>query len=306
MGLNSKVSKRAHDLWFLVRESLYAFLEDQALRMAASLAFYATFSITPLLLVGLSIAGMIVGTSKAEGELVIQLERLLNPEAAAYIFSLVSSLRSQLTATGVPIVGFLGAIVAATTAFVELHSCLNTIWRVPPHQRKRKKLLAIVYSRTLSFFLVIGIGVLLMLGVVATAILAAVDALFTKALPVSPHVLDWTWLLLEFGMVPILLVLTYRLVPDTDIAWRDVVPAAVLGSVLFLAGKWLFGMYLKVTALGSLYGAAGSLFVFLAWVYYSAQVFFFGAELSKVYAQHFGSLSVSEQSSQTNSSEDVQ
>jgi membrane protein len=303
MDLNTVVFKRAHSLWLLLSESLRSFLEDQALRMAASLAFYATFSITPLLLIGLSIAGAIVGTSKAEGELVIQLEKLVNPQAAAYIFSLVSSLRSQMTGTGVPIVGFLGAFVAATTAFVELHSCLNTIWRVPPHQRKRKRLLAIVYSRTLSFLLVVGIGVLLMLGVVATAILAGVNALFSKALPVSPHVLDWTWLLIEFGMIPILLALTYKLVPDTDIAWRDVLPAAVVASFLFLAGKWLFGMYLRVTALGSLYGAAGSLFVFLAWVYYSAQVFFFGAELSKVYAEHFGSLSIRAQTHGTDTSE---
>jgi membrane protein len=303
MDLNTVVFKRAHNFWLLLSKSLHAFLEDQALRMAASLAFYATFSITPLLLIGLSIAGMIVGTSKAEGELIAQLEKLVNPQAAAYIFSLVSSLRSQMTGTGVPIVGFLGAFVAATTVFVELHSCLNTIWRVPPHQRKRKKLLAIVYSRTLSFFLVVGIGVLLMLGVVATAILSGVNALFSKALPVSPHVLDWTWFLIEFGMVPILLALTYKLVPDTDIAWRDVLPAAVVASLLFLGGKWLFGMYLRVTALGSLYGAAGSLFVFLAWVYYSAQVFFFGAELSKVYAEHFGSLSIPAQAHPTDDSE---
>jgi membrane protein len=275
----------------LICETVVSFIEDQAMRMAASVSFYAIFSIAPALFIGLAVAGVAVGMHEAEYEVVTRLEKFVNPEAASYLFSMVQNLRSQLMDARLPIVGLVGAVLAATTVFVEIHSCLNVIWRVTPSdRRKRTRLLRVAYSRVLSFVLVVGVGLLIMAGVAAGAALTTLNALLSDALPVSAGALEQMELFIQFGMIPALLFFTYWFVPDAKIKWSDVIPAAIVGAVLLLLGKRLFSMYLSFTHLGTLYGAAGSVFVFLAFVYYSAQVFFLGAELSRVYAYRFGSL----------------
>jgi membrane protein len=272
-----------------VRETFESFLEDHALRMAASLAFYTTFSITPALLIGLSVAGVVIGNSRAESELAAGVGRLINPEAAEYVFSLVARFSEELRGRHLPLIGILGAVVAATAVFVDLQSALNVIWRVS--LRDRQGLLSIIRSRAISFVFVVGIGILLMISVVTSAVLATINGLFMKALPIPEELLRWIQILAQFGMVPLLLATTYKLVPDADIEWKDVLPGAIITAVLFLLGKSVFGMYLSLGILGSVYGAAGSLFILLAWVYYSAQVFFLGAEMTKVYAMRYGSRS---------------
>src|SRR5208337_1480280 len=147
----------------------------------------------------------------------------------------------------------------------------------------------IIRSRAISFVFVVGIGILLLISVVTSSVLATINGLFMKTLPIPQEILRWLQILVQFGMVPLLLATTYKLVPDADIEWKDVLVGAIVTAVLFLLGKSVFGMYLRLSILGSVYGAAGSLFILLAWVYYSAQVFFLGAEMTKVYAMRYGS-----------------
>jgi membrane protein len=277
------------EAYAFMRETFVSFLDDHALRMAASLAFYTTFSITPALLIALSVAGLVIGNSRAEAELAAGVGRLINPQAADYVFGLVARFSAELKGRHLPLVGILGALVAATAVFVELQSALNVIWRAC--LRKRQSLLGIIRSRAISFVFVVGIGILLLVSVVTGAVLTAINSLFIKALPVPQELLRWTQILAQFGMVPLLLATAYKLVPDADIDWKDVLVGSIITSVLFLLGKSAFGMYLRMGILGSVYGAAGSLFILLAWVYYSAQVFYLGAEMTKVYAMRYGSRS---------------
>ena len=277
------------EIWTFVAETFKAFLEDHALRMAASLAFYTTFSITPAMLIGLSVAGAVIGNSRAESELTAGMARLINPEAAEYVFRLVESFSADLRGKQLPLIGILGALLAATAVFVELQSALNVIWRASV--RERQSVLGVIRSRAISFLFVVGIGILLLVSAVTGTVLAAINGLFSQAIPVPREFVHWSQMLLQFGMVPLLLATTYKLVPDAEIEWKDVLVGAIVTAVLFLLGKSIFGMYLRVSILGSVYGAAGSLFIVLAWVYYSAQVFFFGAEMTKVYAARYGSRS---------------
>ncbi len=278
-----------NEAWPFLRETVRSFLDDNAMRMAAALAFYMTFSITPALLIGLSIAGLVIGNTRAESELTARIGQIINPQAASYVFTLVEGLSAELQGKHLPLIGILGAVVAATAVFVELHSSLNAIWG--ESLTKRQSHLRIIRSRAISFVFVVGIGILLMVSVVTSTVLTAINSLLLKTLPLLQEVVHWLQILVQFGILPLLLALTYKLVPDTFIEWKDVVPGALITAVLFLLGKWAFGMYLRVSVMTSVYGAAASLFILLVWVYYSAQVFFLGAEMTKVYARNYGSRS---------------
>jgi membrane protein len=282
-----KLVRVTTEIWSFTWDTFKLFFEDNGLRMAASLAFYTTFSITPALLIALSVAGAVIGNTRAESELTAGVGRLINPEAAEYVFSLVERFSDELKGSHLRLIGILGALIAATAVFVELQSALNEIWRAS--LRGRQGLLGIIRSRAISFVFVVGIGVLLLVSVVTGAVLATINSLFVKTLPLSQEIVHWLQILIQFGMVPLLLATTYKLVPDAEIEWKDVLVGAIVTAVLFLLGKSVFGMYLRLSILGSVYGAAGSLFILLAWVYYSAQVFFLGAEMTKVYAMRYGS-----------------
>jgi membrane protein len=184
-------------------------------------------------------------------------------------------------------VAILGVVLAGTAVFVELQSSLNAIFGMTPG--KKNSLLSSIRLRVISFVCVVGIGVLLLAAVITNTILSAVSSLFAKAFVIPSGILSAVDLVTQFGMVPVLLVLVYKLIPDRRMDWMAVLVGTMVTSVLFLAGKYVFGIYLTSSVLKSVYGAAGSLFLLLVWVYYSAQVFYFGAEVTKVYAIRHGS-----------------
>ena len=288
------------ELFELIKQTIRAFLDDNAIRMAAALAFYTMFSIVPSFLMALSIAGLIIGNTRAESELTTRIQYLINPESAEYVLSLLNSFSSELRARHLSIVAILGAVAAGTTVFVELQSSLNTIWGVIPG--KKNGFFSWIRSRIISFVCVVGLGILLLAAVITNTVLSTVSGFFARALFIPPQILSWLDLITQFGMIPVLLVLVYKLIPDRDIKWKDVLLGSVVTSLLFLMGKHFFGVYLTSSVLRSVYGAAGSLFLLLVWVYYCAQVFYFGAELTKVYAMNYGSWAErSRQSPDTNS-----
>jgi membrane protein len=275
------------EIWAVIVETFGHWNQDNCPRMAAALAFYACFSLCPVLLIALAVAGAFAGSSAAKAELVAKLEVLLRPDDIAYVFTLLESFTGHVSGRTLPLVGSAAALFTASAVFVELRGALNTIWDAKPEGGV--SFLRVVYDRAISFLLVVGIGILLLMWIAAGTVLSAINAFFTNSVPVPPSLLQTLHLIVSFAVVPALLAIVYRLIPDTKIAWNDVWVGCVVATALLLVGKYCLSIYLRLNSLTSVYGAAGSLFVVLLWVYYSAQVVFLGAELTKVYANRYGS-----------------
>jgi membrane protein len=271
--------------WALIKGALEGWLEDNGPRMAAALAFYTTFSLGPALLIGLGVAGAFVDSSTAKSVLLDKVKELVTPETSVYISSVLDSLWLDLSSRHLPIIGIAIALVAATAVFAELQSSLNTIWDAKP--KRGGGFLNVIYRRAISFVFVVGMGVLILVSVVASAVLSAIDQFMADTVPISSYLLDRLGMMIDFAMIPLLLVLAYKLIPDAEVSWRNALVGSVVGTLLFLIGKSIFGMYLGFTTLPTIYGAAGSFIILLLWVYYSAQVFLFGAELSKEHAKRY-------------------
>lgn len=275
------------EFWALLRDTVQCWLDDKAARMAAALAFYTTFSIGPALLIALAVAEAFVGASAAESELVAKLEQVISPSDADYILNLLQSSRGKLAGKGFPVIGVATAFLAAMVVFSELQSSLNSIWHI--RAKQGLGILRFLYTRIVSFVLVVVIGILLLLSVATSTVLSTVEAFFTQQLMVPPNLLVHLNSVISFAMIPLLIALAYKLIPAVHVAWSNVWAGCIVASLLLLVGKSAVGMYLTMTGMRSVYGAAGSLVISLVWVYYSAQVFFFGAELTKVYARLYGS-----------------
>ncbi len=272
-----------------LKQSIMEFFNDGAIRMAASLAFYTMFSIVPAFLIALKFAGLIIGSTRAEAELISRFEYFMNPQSAAYVKGLVTGLSAQLDDNRLSLLAIGGAILAATAMFVELQSSLNIIWGVS--EKEKSGIVTLIRSRIISFVFIVGIGSLILFSVIANTVLSSISAFFSNTFYVPSIILTTLRFITQFGMLPILLALVYKLMPDKNITWKDVWISAAITSLLFYVGKTLFGSYLTSSVLQSVYGAAGSLFVLLVWVYYSAQVLYFGAEMAKVYCIRYGSQS---------------
>ncbi len=275
-------------IWFRIkefgnflRETIQSFVDDNAIRMSAALAFYTMFSIVPALLMALNIAGLVIGSSRAEHELMARFRYVANPESAEYVLSLLKILSDQLQERNLSIVAILGAVITATGVFVELRSSLNEIWGVPRAQRSG--FISAIWSRVVSFICVVGIGILLLVAVVSNAVFSMVSTFIENLHWMPSSIMAGSHALIQFGMIPVLLILTYKLIPDRDVPWTPAILGSVAASFLFLIGKQFIAWYISSSILKSIYGAAGSLFLLLVWVYYSAYVFYFGAELTKVY-----------------------
>jgi membrane protein len=269
----------------LFRTTVERWTEDRGSKMAAALAFYTAFAVAPLLLIAIAVAGFVFGEAAARGEVLRQLGDLVGPRGAEVVEELlrrISRPRATLTAT---LAGLVAILAASTGVFIELQDSLNQIWNVA--KRPGRGLLGTVKDRFFSFTMVLGTGFLLLVSLVASALLQGL----------SSTVAGWagTGLLMEaanflvtFGLIAALFSALFRYVPDARTRWRDVWLGGLTTAFLFMLGKTLIGIYLGRSAVSSTYGAAGSFVVFLLWVYYSAHILFFGAELTRVFAEQFG------------------
>ena len=274
-------------VWELVKASLSEWLEDNAFRLGAALAYYTVFSLAPLLVIAIAIAGFVFGEEAARGRIVEQMQGLMGPEGAHAVQTMLAASRRSGTGIVATVLGVITLLLGATGAFVELQGALNTVWDVPP--RQGSGLRSMVRDRLLSFALVLGIAFLLLVSLVVSAGLSAVGAFFGGALPVPASVLQAANFVFSFAVITLLFATIFKFLPDLDIAWRDVWMGAGVTSLLFAAGKWLIGLYLGTSGIASTYGAAGSLVILLLWVYYSALILFLGAEFTQVYAETYGS-----------------
>jgi membrane protein len=272
----------------LFRDAALNWMKDYAQSMGAALAFYTIFSIAPLLLIVIAVAGFFFGEEAARGEIYSQLQGMLGSHGALAVQDLLESAGRRAERLPAAVFGALLLFVGATSVFAELQDALDRIWRVPPRQRS-SGLWGLLRARLLSFGMILGIGFLL---VVSLAFSAALHALSRWWDPDSQSFATFsgaTEIGLSFLLVSTVFALIYKTLPHARIAWRDVWVGSGVTAALFLLGKALIGLYIGGSGITTLYGAAASLIVVLLWVYYSAQIFLFGAEFTWVYSHRYGS-----------------
>jgi membrane protein len=270
----------------LLRETVFEWYDDRAPRLGAALAFYTVFALAPGLIVIIALAALLLGHDAAQGQIIDQVQDLIGVAGAQAIQAAIESARSaggSLVATGL---GALTLLFGLWGVFGELQDALNTVWGVTT--RPWRGVIGAVKERFWSFTMVVGIGFLLLVSLAASAWLAAVGKFFAQVSPLPVAVMETANALLSFVTITLMFAVIYKLLPDVRITWHNVWVGAAVTALLFTIGKSLIGLYLGRSTVGSVYGAAGSLIVILLWIYYSAQVVFFGAEFTKVYSRHFG------------------
>lgn len=274
----------------LVSTAVTNWFEHNVPRLGASLAFYTLLSLAPLLVIVIAVAGAVFGREAAEGQLVWQIQDLIGREGAQAVQTLLRGANRPAAGTFAAVLGVITLFYSAGTVIAELRDALNIIWCAPPRRVSGVfGIISLLKDRTLAFVIVLGIGFLLLVSLTVNAALSAVGDQFNNSLPLPPWVFKALDFAITYVVIAIVFALIYKWLPNVDIEWRDVILGALLTSLLFGFGKYLIGMYLGTAGIASAYGAAGSLVIVLLWVYYSAQVFFLGAEFTRAYAEIYGS-----------------
>ena len=263
-------------------------MEDHAPTLGAALAYYTIFSLAPLLIIAIGIAGLVCKREDAQGQIFDQLRNLLGDAGGKAMQDMVQNATAKPT-TGLfaTVIGIVTLLFGASGVFGQLQTSLNAIWGVQP--KPGRGLLGMLRDRFLSFGFILVVGFLLLVSLLLTALIAFVGQWIggmSLGMEALAHILN---LVLSLAVITLLFAMIFKFLPDAQIAWRDVWIGALITGALFTAGKFALGLYLGKSGVASSYGAAGSLIVVLLWVYYSAQILFFGAEFTKVYANRFGS-----------------
>jgi membrane protein len=274
-------------IWSLLKETFSEWSEDKASRLAASLAYYTVFSIAPVLIIVISVAGLVFGREAAQGQIEAQIQGLIGEESAQFIQTLIEASSNKTTGTIAAVIGIATLLFGATGLFGQLQDALNTIWEVTP--KPGRGVMGIIKDRFLSFTMVLGIGFLLMVSLVISAALASLNEFLGSLFADMAILGQGLNSIISFGVITLLFAMIYKVLPDVEIAWGDVWIGAAVTALLFTIGKFLIGLYIGHSAVASSYGAAGALVVVLLWVYYSAQILLLGAEFTQVYAKKFGS-----------------
>jgi membrane protein len=277
----------AKQIWGLVRASVAAWGEDYASSIGAALAFYTVFSLAPVLLIAVAVAGLVFDTHAAQQAVALELSGLMGSEAATAVEAMLQSAQSPSGGLISTTIGVVTLLIGASAVFGELQDALNRIWRAPVP--RPPGLWRLVSERILSFGMILGVGFLLIVSLVMSAAIAALGEWWGAAFGRLAFLFEAINFLLSFGLITAAFALIYKLIPRVSVQWHDVWIGAAVTALLFTVGKSLIGIYLGKSGVASAFGAAGSLIVLLLWVYYSAQIFLLGAEFTWVYAHEFGS-----------------
>ena len=272
----------------MAKQSVAAWVDDYAPSMGAALAYYTLFSLAPLLLIAVSIAGLVFGADAARGEIFGQLKDVVGDEGAAATQALLQSLNRPAQGLVGTVVGLATLLIGATSVFGELQNSLDRIWRAPP-RGGGVGVWSLLRARLLPFGMVLGIGFLLVVSLLASAVIAAFGKRYANAFGGWAIVAEALNFVLSFAVTTALFAMIYKILPRVRIGWRDVWIGAAVTALLFSLGKSLIGLYLGRSGVVSGFGAAGSLILVIVWTYYSAQVFLLGAEFTHVYAHACGS-----------------
>jgi len=281
-------STQNKSLWQFLKDTVMQWFEDQPFQLSSSLSYYTLFSLAPLLIIVIAIAGFVFGHEAAQNQIVETIQGMIGQDSAQAVQQMIQN-ASNKPKTGIisTVVGIVALLFGAGGVVGQLQTSLNTIWGVTP--KPGQGIWGFIRQRFVSFAMVLGIGFLLLVSLAVTAFVTGltqmIGAWFGGA-AILAHILD---LVVSLVLVTVLFAMIYKFLPDVRIQWRDVWIGAALTAVLFTIGKYLIGLYLGTSGVSSTYGAAGSLITVLLWVYYSSLIFFLGAEFTQVYAMRYGS-----------------
>jgi len=271
----------------LLQETFQEWQADKASRIAAALAYYTVFSISPLLVIAIAIAGTIFGGESAQAKITEQLINLVGRDGVKPILQGLDNMNQPKIKGLASLISIGVLIIGASGIFAQLQDALNTVWKVTP--QPGQGILPFLRKRIASFFMVFAISIFLILSLVLSTAVTTISRYQTNFLPGSTVLWENLDFLVSLGFLTFLFCLMFKYVPDVKIAWKDVFVGSIITTLLFMFGKFLLGLYISKGSLGSAYGAAGSLIIFLAWVYYSAQIILLGAEFTQVYTRLYGS-----------------
>jgi len=277
-----------HHFYNFMKEAIQAWIDDYAPSMGAALSYYTLFSIAPLLLIVISVAGLVFGEEAARGHISSTLSSFMGSEGAIAIEGLLKSVSLHNQGIAGTLIGMALLLAGATSVFAELQNALDRIWRAP-ERNKPSGLFGLLRARMMSFGLILGLGFLMIVSLIASAALAALGEWWAPLFGGWDIVLQGVNFVVSFGLVTTVFAMIYKFMPSVRIAWRDVWVGAVATAALFTVGKFLIGLYIGKSGVTSGFGAASSIVLLLVWVYYSAQIFLVGAEFTWVYAHRFGS-----------------
>jgi membrane protein len=276
------------DTWSLIKEIVVESRRDRVAKLSASMSYLAVFSLAPLLVITVGVAGFVFGQEAARGRIVQEMSGLVGPEGAQLIETLLQRSYTDEAGPLATLLSLVTLFVAATAAFADLQESLNLIWGVEP-KSGGNAILRLLQRRLLSFGLVVATGFLLLVSLVVSTAISALRDYLAAQYTIDASVLQLVNIGMSMLVAYVLFLLMYRFLPDVRLHWRDVRTGALVTTVLFVIGKSLIGLYLGRSATASTFGAAASLAILLIWIYYSAQIFFLGAEFTYVYARRYGS-----------------
>jgi membrane protein len=279
--------KRVRRVLTLLKNTTIAFLDDNAFKLSASLSYYTIFALGPLLIIVISLSAIVYGRDVVEGRLYEQLSDLIGGDDALQIQNILSNAQHTHATTLGAVIGFVILFIGATGVFTEIQGSINFIWSV--RAKPKKSWLRYLLNRLLSFSLVVGLGFVLLVSLIINALLNLLSETLTKKFPHFPvGLFNLTNSLIILTVITCLFAVIYKVLPDAIISWKDAWIGSIFTAMLFLLGKFLIGYYLGKSNLGVTYGAAASVVILLAWVYYSSVILYFGAEFTKIYALHSG------------------
>lgn len=274
--------------WRIARQAALEFVNDSGMKLSAALAYYTIFSIGPVLVIIISLAGLFYGREAVQGRIYYQINGLVGNSAALQIQEIIQNIeKSQLSASGA-VIGVIVLLIGATGVFTEIQDSINYIWSIKA--KPKRGLVKLVINRLISFSLIISFGFVMLVSLIINAIVdvlqGQLERIFDSA---TIYIFQGVNYLLLFAIISLLFAIIFRVLPDATIRWRDAFVGAAFTALLFLIGKFLISFYLTHTDIGVTYGAAASFVLLLLWVYYTSVILFFGAEFTKVYTLNFGS-----------------
>ncbi len=273
-------------IWKTLKSAGVGYIEDGCLSRGAAIAYYTTFSLAPVLLIVIAMAGLVFGEDAARGAVVERISGIAGKQGADAVQAMLRGISNRHAGITAAIIGGVTLLVAASGIFTEMQAALNAIWKTQP---PAGVVLALVRARLQSLGLVLILGLLLLISLLASAALSAAGTWLSARLPGVHQVLTLANLVLSFLIITALFAAIFKVLPDTNIAWRDVGIGAVVTALLFDLGKNLISLYVGSAGIASTYGAAGALGILLVWIYYSSQIFLLGAEFTRAYAEQSGS-----------------
>jgi len=275
-------------LWLVARETVANFVADEALSRGAAIAYYTLFALAPMLLVAIAIAGLAFGEDAARGAIVNEFAALMGTQTAEAMQAVIKGASDPRTGAFASVLGIGAGLITLTGVFGEVQASLNAIWKVTSN---RSVLTRLMRARLASLGLVVTTGFLLSVSLVVSAALAAASIYLKAVFPAAAITLQIVDVVASLLLISCLFAAIFKVLPDTPIGWRDVAVGAVVTAVLFEGGKYLIALYIGQSNIASTYGTAGALVVLLVWIYYSAQIFLFGAEFTHAFARLYGTRS---------------